>query len=91
MNYVTTSEIVNGFYTIVIYSCITNGYDEIPDEHYYDPDIKYVMFTDNTVKEERTAGSSERYHVITHVIGEGQHMLRSILIKYFLMVLRLYG
>jgi len=35
---------------MIIYSCITNGYDEIPDEHYYDPDIKYVMFTDNTVK-----------------------------------------
>ena len=35
---------------MIIYSCITNGYDEIPDEHYYDPDVKYVMFTDGTIK-----------------------------------------
>jgi hypothetical protein len=35
---------------MIIYSCITNGYDEIPDEHYYDPDIQYVMFTDGTVE-----------------------------------------
>ena len=34
---------------ITIYSCITNGYDEIPDEHYYDPDIRYVMFTDGSI------------------------------------------
>ena len=35
---------------ITIYSCITNGYDEIPDEHYYDPDIRYVMFTDGSIE-----------------------------------------
>lgn len=35
---------------MIIYSCITNGYDEIPDENYYDPDVKYVMFTDDTVE-----------------------------------------
>tara|TARA_B100000945_G_scaffold83903_1_gene64927 strand:+ start:5405 stop:6292 length:888 start_codon:yes stop_codon:yes gene_type:complete len=35
---------------ITIYTCITNGYDEIPDEHYYDPDIKYVCFTDGSIK-----------------------------------------
>ena len=35
---------------MIIYTCITNGYDEIPDEHYYDPDIKYVCFTDGTIK-----------------------------------------
>ena len=33
---------------MIIYSCITNEYDEIPD-HYYDPDVKYVMFHDGTV------------------------------------------
>ena len=35
---------------LIIYTCITNGYDEIPDEHYYDPDIQYVCFTDGSVK-----------------------------------------
>ena len=33
---------------MIIYSCITNGYDDIPD-HYYDPDVRYVMFHDGTV------------------------------------------
>ena len=32
---------------MIIYSCITNGYDVIPD-HYYDPDVRYVMFHDGT-------------------------------------------
>jgi len=34
---------------MIIYTCITNGYDEIPD-HYYDPDVQYVCFTDGTVE-----------------------------------------
>ena len=34
----------------IIYTCITNGYDEIPNEHYYDPDIKYVCFTDGSIE-----------------------------------------
>tara|TARA_Y100001968_G_scaffold208889_1_gene191988 strand:+ start:53 stop:928 length:876 start_codon:yes stop_codon:yes gene_type:complete len=34
----------------IIYTCITNGYDEIPDEHYYDPDIKYICFTDGSIE-----------------------------------------
>jgi hypothetical protein len=35
---------------MIIYSCITDGYDEISDDHYYDPDIKYVMFHDGTIE-----------------------------------------
>jgi hypothetical protein len=35
---------------MIIYSCITNGYDEITDTHYYDPDVRYVMFHDGTVE-----------------------------------------
>lgn len=35
---------------MIIYTCITNGYDEIPDGHYYDPDVQYVCFTDGTVE-----------------------------------------
>ena len=35
---------------ITIYTCITNGYDEIPNEHYYDPDVKYVCFTDGSIE-----------------------------------------
>ena len=34
---------------IIIYTSITNGYDTIPEGNYYDPDIKYVCFTDGTV------------------------------------------
>ncbi len=34
---------------MIIYTCITNGYDEIPD-HYYDSDVQYVCFTDGTVE-----------------------------------------
>jgi len=35
---------------MIIYTCITNGYDEIPDSHYYDPDVQYVCFTDGTIE-----------------------------------------
>ena len=34
---------------ITIYSCITNNYDNIPAENYYDPDVRYVMFHDGTI------------------------------------------
>jgi len=34
---------------ICIYTCITNGYDEIPSDNYYDPDVTYVCFHDGTV------------------------------------------
>ena len=34
---------------MIIYTCITNGYDEIQD-HYYDPDVQYVCFTDGTIE-----------------------------------------
>tara|TARA_B100001113_G_scaffold219785_1_gene180257 strand:+ start:1130 stop:1978 length:849 start_codon:yes stop_codon:yes gene_type:complete len=34
---------------MIIYTCITNGYDEIPDNHYYDPDVQYVCFTDGSI------------------------------------------
>ena len=34
---------------IVIYTCITNGYDEFPENNYYDPDIRYVCFHDVSV------------------------------------------
>jgi hypothetical protein len=32
-----------------VYSCITNNYDNIPDENYYDPNVRYVMFHDGTI------------------------------------------
>ena len=34
---------------IIIYTSITNWYDTIPDDMYYDPDVKYVCFTDGKV------------------------------------------
>ena len=36
---------------MIIYTCITNGYDELPDENYYDPDVKYICFSDGTIKQ----------------------------------------
>jgi hypothetical protein len=33
----------------IIYSCITNNYDNIPEENYYDPNVRYVMFHDGTI------------------------------------------
>ena len=36
---------------MIIYSCITNGYDEIPDDHFYDPDVKYVMYYDGDLEQ----------------------------------------
>ena len=35
---------------IVIYTSITNWYDTIPDDMYYDPKVKYVCFTDGKVE-----------------------------------------
>jgi len=35
---------------IVIYTSITNWYDTIPDDMYYDPSVKYVCFTDGKVE-----------------------------------------
>jgi len=35
---------------MIIYTCITNGYDEIPNNNYYDPDVQYICFTDGTVE-----------------------------------------
>jgi len=35
---------------IVIYTSITNWYDTIPDDMYYDPNVKYVCFTDGNVE-----------------------------------------
>jgi hypothetical protein len=32
-----------------VYSCITNNYDTIPEENYYDPNVRYVMFHDGTI------------------------------------------
>ena len=34
---------------MIIFTCITNGYDEIPDDHYYDPDVQYVCYTDGSI------------------------------------------
>ena len=36
--------------SIVIYTCITNWYDTIPDDMYYDPMVNYVCFTDGNVE-----------------------------------------
>ena len=34
---------------IIIYTCITNDYDEFPENNYYDPDIRYVCFHDGSI------------------------------------------
>ena len=35
---------------LIIYTSITNWYDTIPDDMYYDPSVKYVCFTDGKVE-----------------------------------------
>jgi len=35
---------------MIIYTTITNAYDTIPD-HYYDPDVKYVLFYDEDIEQ----------------------------------------
>ena len=34
---------------MVVYTCITNGYDKFPKNNYYSPDVRYVCFHDGTV------------------------------------------
>ena len=34
---------------MVVYTCITNGYDEFVPLNYYDPDVRYVCFHDGTI------------------------------------------
>ena len=31
---------------MIVVTCITNGYDEISDNHYYDSDVQYICYTD---------------------------------------------
>jgi hypothetical protein len=38
-----------GGYDFTVYTCITNNYDNIPDENYYDPKVRYVCFHDGTI------------------------------------------
>lgn len=40
-----------GGYDFTVYTCITNNYDKIPDENYYDPRVRYVCFHDGTLEE----------------------------------------
>ena len=35
---------------IIVYTSITNWYDTIPDDMYYDPNVKYICFTDGKVE-----------------------------------------
>ena len=34
---------------MIVVTCITNGYDQISDDHYYDPDVQYICYTDGTI------------------------------------------
>ena len=34
---------------MVVYTCITNGYDKFPKNNYYSPDVRYVCFHDGTI------------------------------------------
>jgi len=38
-----------GGYDFTVYTCITNNYDNIPNENYYDPKVRYVCFHDGTI------------------------------------------
>ena len=52
---------------IIIYTSITNWYDTIPDDMYYDPDVKYVCFTDGKVEKK---GAWEFRDIPAHVYDE---------------------
>ena len=52
---------------IIIYTSITNWYDTIPDDMYYDPDVKYVCFTDGNVEKK---GAWEFRDIPAHVYDE---------------------
>ena len=34
---------------LIVYTCITNGYDEFVSSNYYHPDVRYVCFHDGTI------------------------------------------
>ena len=34
---------------MVVYTCITNGYDKFPKNNYYHPDVRYVCFHDGSI------------------------------------------
>jgi len=68
-NYQTHEQALKEFdlrknYDFIIYSCITNGYDNIPEDNYYDPRVKYVMFHDGTI--DTTIGPWEYVDVRTY-------------------------
>ena len=52
---------------LIIYTSITNWYDTIPDDMYYDPDVKYVCFTDGKVEKK---GAWEFRDIPSHVYDE---------------------
>ena len=52
---------------IIIYTSITNWYDTIPDDMYYDPNVKYVCFTDGNVEKK---GEWEFRHIPKFVYDE---------------------
>ena len=34
---------------LIVYTCITNSYDEFPEDSYYDDEVRYVCFHDGTI------------------------------------------
>ena len=52
---------------IIIYTSITNWYDTIPDDMYYDPEVKYICFTDGKVEKK---GPWEFRDIPAHVYDE---------------------
>ena len=47
---------------MIFYTCITNGYDAVPDV-YYDPNCKYVCFHDGTIETTKTPWEYVRIEV----------------------------
>ena len=74
---------------MIIYTCITNGYDRISEENYYDPDIRYVCFYDGELEkigdwefieldsdiECPVRRSYHPKHLPHHYFGEGEYTL----------------
>jgi hypothetical protein len=51
---------------LVIYTCITNDYDELPKDNYYDPEVRYVCFMDRSVRNPlwRAKQDPKYYHTL---------------------------
>lgn len=57
---------------VVVYTCIVNGYDDLEEPCYINPDIDYIIFTDMEIKpdsvwKKRDISAYEQFHGMTSI------------------------